>query len=69
MKKKNNKFVYILLAICFVGLLATSFELNIFACVLLGAGFVWLLKNGKEWFDGYMKKNKTESEEQKDIQK
>ena len=64
MKKKRTKFVYILLAICFIGLLSTACELNIFACILIGAGFVWLMKNGADLIKKYIVKDNTEEKQE-----
>lgn len=66
--KKKTKMIYIVVAICLIGLLSSVVELNVFAYVLIGAACVWALKYGPDWIRKHFGKEEPK-EEQKETQK
>ena len=64
---KRNRLLYIMIGICFVGLLLTTFNgINFFGCVLLGIGCVYLVKYGLNELD---RRERKKEEDEKSPQK
>ncbi len=62
---KRNRLVRVILAICFMGFVLTTFQLNIFITIAGGIGVCYLLKAAERYIEKLGEKDSKETEDQK----